>query len=103
MCEDINSVTESSETSSQCPSSDSVSGLSTLTIPEHPSLSMDSFNNNETPPFLCSSSPPSSIASPSIFQKEDDLQPQGTKFITAVSVLIIIIIIYYVVSCECIL
>ncbi|XP_034084055.1 pleckstrin homology domain-containing family G member 4B isoform X1 [Gymnodraco acuticeps] len=77
-------ITESSETSSQCPSSDSVTGLSTLTIPEHPSLSMDSFNNNnETPPFLCSSSPPSSIASPSIFQKEDDLQPQGTKFITA--------------------
>ncbi|XP_059194595.1 pleckstrin homology domain-containing family G member 4B [Centropristis striata] len=74
-------ITESSETSSQCPSSDSVTGLS---IPGHSSINMDSFNNNNEPSsFLCSSSPPSSIASPSIFQKEEDLQPQGTKFITA--------------------
>lgn len=80
-------ITESSETSSQCTSSDSVTGLSTLTIPAHSSIVMDSYNNNnnddEPPSFLCSSTSPSSIASPSIFQKEEDLQPQGTKFITA--------------------
>ncbi|XP_070691419.1 pleckstrin homology domain-containing family G member 4B [Pempheris klunzingeri] len=76
-------ITESSETSSQCTSSDSVTGLSTLTIPGHASIVMDSYNNNEPPSFLCSSTPPSSIASTSIFQKEEDLQPQGTNFITA--------------------
>uniref|UniRef100_A0A8C4F869 Pleckstrin homology domain-containing family G member 4B n=1 Tax=Dicentrarchus labrax TaxID=13489 RepID=A0A8C4F869_DICLA len=79
-------ITESSETSSQCTSRDSVTGLSTLTIPGHPSIMMDSYNNNEPPSFLCSSTPPSSIVSPSIFQKEEDLQPQDTNFITAVSV-----------------
>ncbi|XP_020492802.2 pleckstrin homology domain-containing family G member 4B isoform X1 [Labrus bergylta] len=76
-------ITESSETSSQCTSTDSVSGLSTLTLPGHPSTGMDSFNNNDPPSFLCSSTPPSSIVSASIFQKEEDLQPQGTTFITA--------------------
>ncbi|XP_045901712.1 pleckstrin homology domain-containing family G member 4B isoform X1 [Micropterus dolomieu] len=76
-------ISESSETSSQCTSSDSVTGLSTLTIPGHPSIVMDSYNNNEPPSFLCSSTPPSSIVSSSMFQKEEDLQPQGTKFITA--------------------
>ncbi|XP_041797467.1 pleckstrin homology domain-containing family G member 4B isoform X2 [Chelmon rostratus] len=76
-------ITESSETSSQCTSSDSVTGLSTLTIPGHSSIVMDSYNNNEPPSFLCSSTPPPSISSPSIFQKEEDLQPQGNKFITA--------------------
>ncbi|XP_023258897.1 pleckstrin homology domain-containing family G member 4B isoform X1 [Seriola lalandi dorsalis] len=80
-------ITESSETSSQCTSSDSVTGLSTLTIPGHPGIVMDSYNNNnnddEPSSFLCPSTPPSSIASPSIFQKDEDLQPQGTKFITA--------------------
>ncbi|XP_031708983.1 pleckstrin homology domain-containing family G member 4B isoform X2 [Anarrhichthys ocellatus] len=75
-------ITESSETSSQCTSSDSVTGLSTLTIPGHASIVMDSYNN-ESPTFLCSSPTSSSIASPSIFQKEEELQPQGTKFITA--------------------
>ncbi|XP_029958366.1 pleckstrin homology domain-containing family G member 4B isoform X2 [Salarias fasciatus] len=77
-------MTESSETSSQCTSSDSVSALSTLTIPGHASLVMDSFNNNEPPSYLCSSTPTSSsITPPSMFQKEEDLHPQGTKFITA--------------------
>ncbi|XP_074539552.1 pleckstrin homology domain-containing family G member 4B isoform X2 [Halichoeres trimaculatus] len=76
-------ITESSETSSQCNSSDSVTGPSTHTIPRHDSIIMDSFNNNEPPSFLCSSTPPPSLMSPSIFQKEEDLQPQGTKFITA--------------------
>lgn len=82
-------VTESSETSSQCTSSDSVTGLSTLTIPRHTNIIMDSYNNNNNEPsssFLCSSTPPSSMVSVSIFQKDEDLQPQGTKFITAVSV-----------------
>ncbi|XP_068426620.1 pleckstrin homology domain-containing family G member 4B isoform X2 [Clinocottus analis] len=76
-------ITESSETSSQCTSSDSVTGLSTLTIPGHASTVMDSYNNNDPPTFLCSSTTSSSIPSPSIFQKEEELQPQGTKFITA--------------------
>ncbi|XP_072250491.1 pleckstrin homology domain-containing family G member 4B isoform X2 [Leuresthes tenuis] len=76
-------ITESSENSSQCNSSDSVTGLSTLTPPGHPSIVMDSYNNNEPSSFLCPSTPPSSITSPSIFQKDEDLHPQGTKFITA--------------------
>lgn len=74
-------VIESSETSSQCTSSESVTGLNTL-----PGHTMESYNNNESSSFLCSTTPPSSIAEPSIFQKDEDLQPQGTKFITAVSV-----------------
>ncbi|XP_034030858.1 pleckstrin homology domain-containing family G member 4B isoform X2 [Thalassophryne amazonica] len=76
-------ITESSETSSQCTSSESVTGLSTLTIPDRSSTILDSFNNNEPSSFLCSSTPPSSLVSPSIFQKDEDLQPQGAKFITA--------------------
>ncbi|XP_053699935.1 pleckstrin homology domain-containing family G member 4B isoform X2 [Synchiropus splendidus] len=60
-------MTESSETSSQC---DSVSGLSTLTLP---GLALDSFNDES---FLCSSSAPASI-----FQKDQDHHP--TKLITA--------------------
>lgn len=76
-------ITESSETSSQDTSSDSVIGLSTLTIPGQPSLVLDSYNNNEPSSFLCPSTPPSSISSPSIFEKDEDLQPQGTNFITA--------------------
>ncbi|TWW79295.1 hypothetical protein D4764_10G0003250 [Takifugu flavidus] len=76
-------ATESSETSSQCTSSDSVTGLSTLTIAVHPSITMDSFNNNESSSFLCSSTPSSTMASPLMFQKEEDLQPNGTNFITA--------------------
>ncbi|XP_068615789.1 pleckstrin homology domain-containing family G member 4B [Brachionichthys hirsutus] len=74
---------ENSETSSQCTSSDSVTGLSTLTAPGDSSMTMDSYNNNEPPPFLCSSTPPSSIVSPLIFQKEEDVQPQSGNFITA--------------------
>lgn len=90
LCHCCVTVTESSETSSQCTSSDSVTGLSAVTIPTPPSIVMDAYNNNNNddnePSFLCSSTPPSSIASPSIFQKDEDLQPQGTKFITAVSI-----------------
>ncbi|XP_014326340.1 pleckstrin homology domain-containing family G member 4B isoform X1 [Xiphophorus maculatus] len=78
-------ITESSETSSsQCNSSDSVTGLSTLTIPGPPSVIMETFNNNnESPDFLCSSTPPPSITSTPMFHKDEDLLPQGTKFITA--------------------
>ncbi|CAL9705864.1 unnamed protein product [Knipowitschia caucasica] len=75
-------ILESSETSSQCTSSDSASGLSTLTL-AGPSV-LDSYNNNsDSTSFLCPSSPPSSDISPSIFEKDEDLQPQGTNFITA--------------------
>uniref|UniRef100_A0A8C8DJI4 Pleckstrin homology and RhoGEF domain containing G4B n=1 Tax=Oryzias sinensis TaxID=183150 RepID=A0A8C8DJI4_9TELE len=85
-CSQPSMITESSETSSQCNSSDSVTGLSTLTIPESPSIAMDSFNSNEPSPFLSSSTPSSSSISTSpIFPKDEELQPQGTKFITAVS------------------
>ncbi|KAM4601478.1 pleckstrin homology domain-containing family G member 4B isoform 2-T2 [Polymixia lowei] len=76
-------ITETSETSSQCTSTDSVIGLSTLTIPGHPGLVEDSFNNNDSSSFLCPSTPPSSMAPPSMFQKDQGLQPQGNKFITA--------------------
>lgn len=78
-------VTESSETSSQCTSNDSVTGLSTITIPGHSSLVLDSYNN-ESSSFLCSSTPPSPLTPASMFQKDEDLTPPGTKFITAVSV-----------------
>ncbi|XP_005934851.1 pleckstrin homology domain-containing family G member 4B isoform X2 [Haplochromis burtoni] len=76
-------IIESSETSSQCTSSESVTGLNTLAVPGHTNVTMESYNNNESSSFLCSTTPPSSIAEPSIFQKDEDLQPQGTKFITA--------------------
>ncbi|XP_028326854.1 pleckstrin homology domain-containing family G member 4B isoform X2 [Gouania willdenowi] len=81
-------ITESSETSSQCNSSDSVSGLCTITVPGDPSIVMDSYNNNnneeeELSSFLCSSTPPSDITSSSIFQKDNDLHAKGAKFITA--------------------
>uniref|UniRef100_A0A7N8Y0Z6 Uncharacterized LOC113122097 n=1 Tax=Mastacembelus armatus TaxID=205130 RepID=A0A7N8Y0Z6_9TELE len=80
-------ITESSETLSQCTSRDSVTGISTLTLPGRSSIILDSFDNNsEASSFLCPSTPPSSVGSPSMFQKDEDLQAQGTKFITAVSV-----------------
>ncbi|XP_067367342.1 pleckstrin homology domain-containing family G member 4B isoform X1 [Channa argus] len=70
-------ITESSETSSQCTSSDSLTALSSLTIPGNSSIVMES----ESSSFLCPSTPPTSIESPSIFHKDEDLQ--GKKFITA--------------------
>ncbi|KAK7886281.1 hypothetical protein WMY93_025902 [Mugilogobius chulae] len=78
-------ILESSETSSQCTSSDSASGLSTLTLPGPSSLTLDSYNNNTTSSSspLCPSTPPASLSCPSIFEKDEDLQPQGTNFITA--------------------
>ncbi|XP_054637257.1 pleckstrin homology domain-containing family G member 4B isoform X2 [Dunckerocampus dactyliophorus] len=79
-------ITENSETSSQCTSTDSVTGLSTLTLPGHPDIVLDSYNNNnddDESSFLCSSTPPSSMESSSIFPKSEELPQQGNKFITA--------------------
>ncbi|XP_061676654.1 pleckstrin homology domain-containing family G member 4B isoform X2 [Syngnathoides biaculeatus] len=85
-------LTESSETSSQCTSNDSVTGLSTLTLPGPPDGILDSYNNNNnndevssssSSSFLCASMPPSSMEASSIFPKSEDLQAQGNKFITA--------------------
>ncbi|XP_019729183.1 pleckstrin homology domain-containing family G member 4B isoform X1 [Hippocampus comes] len=80
-------LTESSETSSQCTSNDSVTGLSTLTLPGPADGLLDSYNNNnnnneESSSFLCSSVPPSSTQA-SLFSKSEELHPQGNKFITA--------------------
>ncbi|XP_064203747.1 pleckstrin homology domain-containing family G member 4B-like isoform X2 [Anguilla rostrata] len=77
------SVTEGSETSSQCTSSDSMTGLNGLTIPS--TIAMETFSNDGAP-FLCassSSSSPPQVTSPAPFQKEQDLQSQNNKFITA--------------------
>ncbi|XP_061632801.1 pleckstrin homology domain-containing family G member 4B isoform X2 [Phyllopteryx taeniolatus] len=80
-------LTESSETSSQCTSNDSVTGLSTLTLPGPPDGILDSYNHNNnevsSSSSLCSSMPPSSMEASSIFPKSEDLQAQGNKFITA--------------------
>ncbi|XP_077383924.1 pleckstrin homology domain-containing family G member 4B isoform X4 [Festucalex cinctus] len=81
-------LTESSETSSQCTSNDSVTGLSTLTLPGPPDGLLDSYNNNnnnseDSASFRCSSVPPSTMEASSLFSKSEDLQPQGNKFITA--------------------
>uniref|UniRef100_A0A3Q2PM24 Pleckstrin homology and RhoGEF domain containing G4B n=1 Tax=Fundulus heteroclitus TaxID=8078 RepID=A0A3Q2PM24_FUNHE len=74
-------ITESSETSSsQCNSSDSVTGLSALATPGPPSVIME---NSEPPDFFCSSTPPPSVETPSMFHKDEDLQPQAANFITA--------------------
>ncbi|XP_035290605.1 pleckstrin homology domain-containing family G member 4B isoform X2 [Anguilla anguilla] len=76
-------ITEGSETSSQCTSSDSMTGLNGLTIPS--TIAMETFSNDGAP-FLCassSSSSPPQVTSPAPFQKEQDLQPQNNKFITA--------------------
>ncbi|KAJ8354377.1 hypothetical protein SKAU_G00219440 [Synaphobranchus kaupii] len=78
-------ITEGSETSSQCTSSDSMTGLNGLTLPAHTTIAMETFSN-DTASFLCassSSSSPPQVTSPTPFQKEQDLQPQNNKFITA--------------------
>ncbi|KAI1886207.1 hypothetical protein AGOR_G00211610 [Albula goreensis] len=78
-------ITEGSETSSQCTSSDSMTGLNGLTLPAHAAITMDTFSSESTS-FLCASSTSSSpphVGSPATFQKEQDLQPQSNKFITA--------------------
>ncbi|KAJ8288126.1 hypothetical protein COCON_G00007850 [Conger conger] len=78
-------ITEGSETSSQCTSSDSMTGLNGLTIPAHTTIAMETFTNDAAT-FMCassSSSSPQQVISPAPFQKEQDLQPQNNKFITA--------------------
>ncbi|KAM6967956.1 pleckstrin homology domain-containing family G member 4B [Aplochiton taeniatus] len=81
-CSQPSMITEGSETSSQCTSRDSVTGLSALPIP---SIIIETYSSNSSS-FLCSTTPPSShspMATPALFQKDQDLQAQGTKFITA--------------------
>ncbi|XP_028837395.1 pleckstrin homology domain-containing family G member 4B isoform X2 [Denticeps clupeoides] len=73
-------ITESSETSS-----DSTTGLSSITISAHSSIVMEAFPG-ESSSFLCSSSSPSPCpppVPPSLFSKDQDLQPLASKFITA--------------------
>ncbi|XP_064802787.1 pleckstrin homology domain-containing family G member 4B-like isoform X1 [Oncorhynchus masou masou] len=86
-------ITESSgETSSQCTSSDSVTGLSSLTLPipghGRPNIIIDALPSNSTSSFLCSSTPPGSshpqmAPPPALFPKDQVLQAQGSTFITA--------------------
>ncbi|XP_018596218.2 pleckstrin homology domain-containing family G member 4B isoform X1 [Scleropages formosus] len=81
-------ITESSETSSQCTSSDSVGGLNGLTLPPSAAIAMDTFSSDvasplHSSPFSSSSSPPSPAPPPVLFQKDQDLQSQGSSFITA--------------------
>ncbi|XP_067093965.1 pleckstrin homology domain-containing family G member 4B isoform X2 [Osmerus mordax] len=78
-------ITENSDTSSQCPSSDSGTVLSSIAVPGHTSLVIETYAS-ESSSYLCSSTPPSARAQmppPALFQKEQDLHPQSTKFITA--------------------
>ncbi|XP_036395206.1 pleckstrin homology domain-containing family G member 4B isoform X1 [Megalops cyprinoides] len=78
-------ITESSETSSQCTSSDSVTGLNGLTLPGQGNIAMETYSSDATS-FLCassSSSSPPQVSSSAHFQKEQDLQQQSNKFITA--------------------
>ncbi|MBN3321118.1 PKH4B protein, partial [Atractosteus spatula] len=77
-------ITESSETSSQCTSSDSVTGLSGLTLASQAQTSADTFSSEGTS-FLCSS-PPLQSPSPPLFQKNEDLKQPSSQYITAVSI-----------------
>ncbi|XP_041707960.2 pleckstrin homology domain-containing family G member 4B isoform X3 [Coregonus clupeaformis] len=86
-------ITESSgETSSQCISSDSVTGLSSLALPipghGRPNIIISTFPSDSTSSFLCSSTPlgsshPQMAPPPAPFPKDQDLQAQGSIFITA--------------------
>ncbi|XP_038832427.1 pleckstrin homology domain-containing family G member 4B-like [Salvelinus namaycush] len=86
-------ITESSgETSSQHTSSDSVTGLSSLTLPVpghgRPNIIIDALPSDSTSSFLCSSTPPGSshpqmAPPPALFPKDQILQAQGSTFITA--------------------
>ncbi|XP_030637855.1 pleckstrin homology domain-containing family G member 4B [Chanos chanos] len=78
-------ITESSETSSQLTSSDSMMGLSTLSIPRRPSNAMETFPS-EPASYLSSTAPspsPPKVTSSILYQKDPDLQPQASNFITA--------------------
>ncbi|KAJ8290714.1 hypothetical protein GJAV_G00016640 [Gymnothorax javanicus] len=77
-------ITEGSETSSQCASSDSMTNLNGLTGPTHTTIAMETFPNDTV--FLSassSSSSPPKLTSPAPFQKSQDLQAQNNQFITA--------------------
>nr|XP_015213220.1 PREDICTED: pleckstrin homology domain-containing family G member 4B isoform X1 [Lepisosteus oculatus] len=74
-------ITESSETSSQCTSSDSVTGLSGLTLASQAQTSADTFSSEGTS-FLCSS-PPLQSPSPPLFQQNEDLKQPSSQYITA--------------------
>uniref|UniRef100_A0AAZ3PIM0 Uncharacterized protein n=1 Tax=Oncorhynchus tshawytscha TaxID=74940 RepID=A0AAZ3PIM0_ONCTS len=92
-------ITESSgETSSQSTSSDSVTGLSSLSLPipghGRPNIIIDALPSNSTSSFLCSSTPPGSshpqmAPPPALFPKDQVLQAQGSTFITAVSRMVV--------------
>ncbi|CAB1333871.1 unnamed protein product [Coregonus sp. 'balchen'] len=82
----------SGETSSQCISSDSVTGLSSLALPipghGRPNIIISTFPSDSTSSFLCSSTPlgsshPQMAPPPAPFPKDQDLQAQGSIFITA--------------------
>ncbi|MGH0163359.1 UNVERIFIED_CONTAM: hypothetical protein FKN15_044948 [Acipenser sinensis] len=75
--------TKSSETSSQCTSSESMSGFSHFTPNCHSQLPIETFSD-EGASYLCSQ-PPSQSTSPALFQKSTDLKQPANQYITAVS------------------
>ncbi|XP_041101631.1 pleckstrin homology domain-containing family G member 4B-like [Polyodon spathula] len=74
-------ITESSETSSQCTSSESMSGFSHLAPNCHSQLPVETFSD-EGASYLCSQ-PPSQSTSPTLFQKSTDLKQPTHQYITA--------------------
>ncbi|KAI4898835.1 hypothetical protein NFI96_005548 [Prochilodus magdalenae] len=79
-------ITESSESSSQSVSSEGVTPVSSLSVPLHPPLLIDSYSSGEPSSFLSSSAPSSSSSSSSVlFHKEQELPSEPSNFITALS------------------
>ncbi|KAK1172667.1 hypothetical protein AOXY_G5304 [Acipenser oxyrinchus oxyrinchus] len=74
-------ITESSETSSQCTSSESMSGFSHFTPNCHSQLPIDTFSD-EGSSYLCFQ-PPSQSTSPTLCQKSTDLKQPANQYITA--------------------
>ncbi|XP_067303977.1 pleckstrin homology domain-containing family G member 4B isoform X3 [Pseudorasbora parva] len=80
-------ISDSAESSSQCTSSDSVSGLSSITVQHHPALGMESYTSDGGS-YLSSPTPspsPPKVTSSVLYHKETELQTQSSKFITAQS------------------
>ncbi|XP_048008116.1 pleckstrin homology domain-containing family G member 4B isoform X1 [Megalobrama amblycephala] len=80
-------ISDSAESSSQCTSSDSVSGLSSITVQRHPALVMESYTSDGGS-YLSSPTPspsPPKVTSSILYHKEQELQTQSSKFITAQS------------------
>ncbi|XP_067303976.1 pleckstrin homology domain-containing family G member 4B isoform X2 [Pseudorasbora parva] len=78
-------ISDSAESSSQCTSSDSVSGLSSITVQHHPALGMESYTSDGGS-YLSSPTPspsPPKVTSSVLYHKETELQTQSSKFITA--------------------